>query len=156
VYLLAMLAVLFAGGREPATSQRYTVVHWGVDAGLPNNALSDVIQTSVDAPPPNYFGTLFNLSETDCFTLANPPAPIACRQVSGSQVDLIGLVGGDAGLAINHLTTLGYRVIRLCTIDGAVIPNGIVTAAEFAVPFSGPQLYGAGVNLHYKHPSCPE
>jgi len=45
MYLLALLAVLFGGGSELATSQRYTVDHWDVDDGLPNNALSDLIQS---------------------------------------------------------------------------------------------------------------
>src|SRR5207342_63322 len=45
VYLVAMLAVLFGGGREMASSQRYTVDRWEVDDGLPNSALSALIQS---------------------------------------------------------------------------------------------------------------
>ena len=45
MYLLAMLAFLFGAGTETAASQRYTVDRWDVDDGLPNNALSDLIQS---------------------------------------------------------------------------------------------------------------
>ena len=45
MYRLATLAVLLVASAETAAAQRYTVDRWEVDDGLPNNALSDLIQS---------------------------------------------------------------------------------------------------------------
>ena len=45
MYRLATLAVLLVASAETAAAQRYTVDRWEVDDGLPNTALSDVIQS---------------------------------------------------------------------------------------------------------------
>jgi ligand-binding sensor domain-containing protein len=45
MHLLAALVLLLGGGIEIGASRRYVVDRWDVDAGLPNNALTDLVQS---------------------------------------------------------------------------------------------------------------
>jgi hypothetical protein len=103
-------------------------------------------------PPPNYFGTLFNLTSTTCFDHSGTPIP--CPADNGPSVDLAGLVGLEPDFVNRTLVNSGYSVVPLCTVAADGGQNGIVTAVAFTAP--GPdQVYGSRVAVHYAKSSCP-
>jgi hypothetical protein len=120
-----------------------------------NNFRSVMITTappSGGVPPPNYFGTLFNLTSTTCFDHSGTPIP--CPAANGPSVDLAGLVGLEPDFVNRTLVNSGYSVVPLCTVAADGGQNGIVTAVAFTAP--GPdQVYGSRVAVHYAKSSCP-
>jgi hypothetical protein len=59
---------------------------------------------SVDAPPPNYFGTLFDLTSTTCFDHSG--AQTACPSDSGPATELVGMVGSEPEPSAGTVHTL--------------------------------------------------